>query len=375
MPGNSSSRRLYKAAAVVDFPKVDQFLEPILASIATHDMAVVQEDVFYRIASAFGEARLEVRPGELLLFAETSNRDALNRLKHALVGPISFIASREKLEIEWLGDDTGLTPLEDLRVLRVSHAMQLTPRMRRIVLEGENLARFDRPDQLHCRLIFQPKEVTSPEWPALDGRGHIVWPSQRKLDTRVYTISAIDVERGEITIDFALHDNAGPATHWALAATAGDVIGIVGPAAGGPKHAEFYVLAGDETGLPGIARILEQLHGKARGIAFVEIHGPEEIQPLARPTGIELQWLDRKGAPPGTTMLLVDAVRSLDWPSDLGRSFFWGGCEHKAFRAIHRMLRLDVGLPRDRQVLYSHWHRTLSEEQIVAIGAEAYLPD
>ncbi len=375
MPGSSPSKRLYKATAIIDFPKVDQFLEPILASISTHDVAVVEEDGFYRVASAFGEARLEVRPGELLLFAETGNRDALNRLKHTLVGPISFIAASENLEIEWLGDDTGLTPLEDLRVLRVRHVMQLTPRMRRIVFEGENLARFDRPDQLHCRLIFQPKDVVSPEWPALDGRGHIVWPRQCKLDTRVYTVRAIDAGRGEITIDFALHDNAGPATRWALAATAGDIAGIVGPAAGGPRSAEFYVLAGDETGLPGIARMLEQLDGKARGIAFVEIHGAEEIQPLARPAGIELRWLDRKGAPPGTTTLLVDAVRSVDWPSDLGRSFFWGGCEHKAFRAIHRMLRLDVGLPRDRQVLYSHWHRSLSEEQIVAVGAEAYLPD
>jgi len=26
-------------------------------------------------------------------------------------------------------------------------------------------------------------------------------------------------------------------------------------------------------------------------------------------------------------------------------------------------------------VLYSHWHRRLSEEQIIEIGAEAYLPE
>lgn len=375
MPSRSSSKGLYKAAAVVDFPRVDQFLDPILRSIGTHDMAVVQHDGFYRITSAFGAARLEMRPGQLLLCAETDNRDALNRLKHALVGPISFIAASEKLEIEWSGDETGLTQLEDLRILRVRNTVRLTPRMRRIVFEGDNLERFDRPDQLHCRLIFQPRDVASLEWPALDSRGHIVWPNQRKLDTRVYTIRAIDVERGEITIDFALHDNPGPATRWALEAIAGDVVGIVGPAAEGPKDAEFFVLAGDETGLPGIARILEHLDGKARGVAFVEIHGPEEIQPLARPPGIELQWLDRRGAAAGTMALLVDSLRLVEWPSHPGSSFFWGGCEHKAFRAIHRMLRHDVGMPRDRQVLYSHWHRSLSEEQIIAIGAEAYLPD
>jgi NADPH-dependent ferric siderophore reductase len=375
MSSVSSPKRRYKAAAVVDFPRIGQFLEPILASIATHDMVVIGEDGNYRIASAFGEARLETRSGQLLLSADTEDHDALNRLKHALVGPISFIAASEKLEIEWSGDDTGLTPLEDLRVLRVKQVIQLTPHMRRIVFAGDDLGRFDRPDQLHCRLIFQPKDVASPEWPALDGRGHVVWPRQRKLDTRVYTIRTIDAEKGEITIDFASHDSPGPATRWALTATSGDMVGIVGPAADGPKPAEFYVLAGDETGLPGIARILEHLDDKAQGIAFVEIDGPDEIQLLARPPGIALRWLDREGAAPGTTTLLVDAVRSVDWPSNLDSSFFWGGCEHGAFREIHRILRKDIQLPRSRQVLYSHWHRSLSEEQIIAVGGQAYLPD
>ena len=50
-------------------------------------------------------------------------------------------------------------------------------------------------------------------------------------------------------------------------------------------------------------------------------------------------------------------------------------CEHKAFRAIHRYLRHDLGLPAARQVLYSYWHRTLSEEQIIEIGAPAYLAE
>ena len=57
------------------------------------------------------------------------------------------------------------------------------------------------------------------------------------------------------------------------------------------------------------------------------------------------------------------------------RDSFWGGCEHKAFRAIHRYLRHDLGLPAARQVLYSYWHRTLSEEQIIEIGAPAYLAE
>lgn len=167
----------------------------------------------------------------------------------------------------------------------------------------------------------------------------------------------------------------GPtATRWALDAAPGDIVGILGPAANGAKPAEFYVLAGDETGLPGIARLLEHLSEDARGVAFIEIDSPAEQLPLIHPPGIELCWLHRQGAPAGGTSLLPDAVRSVIWPTDLEGAFFWGGCEHKAFRQLHRLLRQEVRLPAERQMLYSHWNRTFSEEEIIAIGADAYLP-
>lgn len=375
MPADLPRHRPYTATAVVDFPRVDEFLDPILASIATHDMTVERESGRYRVGSAFGTASLEARQGQLYLAIETGSPSALNRLKHALAGPIAFIAASQMLEIHWSGDEAGPAPLDDLRILHVVDAVQLTPRMRRIVFRGDDLARFDRPDQLHCRLIFQPKGLSSWQWPMLDDRGHVAWPQQRKLPTRVYTLRRVDAAKGEITIDFSLHSAAGPATAWALAAAAGDAVGIVGPAAGGPKPADFYVLAGDETGLPGIARMLEWLDAKARGVAFVEIDGPGEEQSLRRPAGVELRWLHRNGAAPGTASLLPDAVRSAAWPPALGQAFFWGGCEHRAFREIHRLLRHDIRLPRDRQILYSHWHRALSEEQIIAIGGKAYLAE
>ncbi len=368
-------KRICRATAAVDFPRIAEFLDPILASIATHDMAVEHAGDHYRIVSPFGQGRLRVEAGQLHLSVETENAPALNRLKHALVGPILFIAASEKLDINWRGDTVGLAPLDDLRVLRVVETQELTPGMRRIVFRGNDLGRFDRPDQMHCRLIFQPGDAQAPEWPMLDDRGHIVWPGGRKLDTRVYTIRRIDADKGEITIDFVLHDGPGPATKWALAAASGDMIGIVGPAAGGPKSARFHVLAGDETGLPGIARILEGMAPDALGAAFIEVGNRAEEQSLRHPPGIRLRWLHRHGSPCGTTPLLVDAIRSVEWPVDLGQAFFWGGCEHSAFRDMHRFLRDELGLPRDRQVLYSHWHRSLSEEQIIEIGGAAYLPE
>ncbi|WAC27688.1 siderophore-interacting protein [Ancylobacter sp. SL191] len=371
--------RTYRATADVRFPRLDHFLDPILRSIETHDMTVrasadAAEGAAYAVTSAFGKARLDIHPHRLRLTVETVEDHALNRIKHALVGAIGFIAASERLDIVWTGDEVGPALPADLRILRVVRMAWLTPRMKRVVFHGEDLARYDRPDQLHCRLIFQPKSASSRQWPVLDDHGHVVWPDGQKLPTRVYTIRHIDAAAGELTVDFALHERPGPATRWAMAAEPGDIVGILGPAANGTKPADFHVLAGDETGLPGIARLLEQLAPGACGNAFIEVDGRADELPLMRPAGVDLRWLHRGGAPAGTTLLLADAVRTVRWPEDLSRAFFWGGCEHKAFRQIHRHLRHEVGLPAERQTLYSHWNRALSEDDIIAIGAEAYLP-
>lgn len=375
----SAGPRAYRATADVSFPRLERFLDPILSSIETHDMTVREAPdaaggAAYEVASPFGRARLDIHPRRLRLTVETTEDHALNRIKHALVGAILFIATSEQLDIFWTGDEIGPALPADLRILKVATLQYLTPRMRRVVFRGDDLARYDRPDQLHCRLIFQPKHVATLRWPALDDRGHVVWPEGQKLATRVYTIRHIDAPAGELAIDFALHERPGPATRWALSAEPGDIVGILGPAANGTKPADFYVLAGDETGLPGIARLLEQLAPATRGIAFIEVDDPSDELSLAGPPAMEVKWLHRHGAPAGTTSLLPDAVRSVRWPQDLSRAFFWGGCEHKAFRRIHRHLHHEIGLPANRRTLYSHWNRTLSEDDIIVIGAEAYLP-
>ncbi len=371
--------RTYRATADVRFQRLDHFLGPILTSIETHDMTVraspdAASGTAYEVTSAFGKARLDIHPQRLRLTVETVEDHALNRMKHALVGAIGFIAAGERLDIVWAGDEVGPARPADLRILRVVRMQGLTSRMKRVVFSGEDLARYDRPDQLHCRLIFQPKSAAALRWPVLDDRGHVVWPDGEKLPTRVYTIRHIDAAAGELTVDFALHERPGPATRWAMAAEPGDIVGVLGPAANGTKPAAFYVLAGDETGLPGIARLLEQMEPTARAIAFVEVNDPTDEVPLRHGPALRVKWLHRRGAPAGTTSLLCDAIRSVVWPEDLTSAFFWGGCEHRAFRQIHRHLREDVGLPAERQTLYSHWNCTLSEDDIIAIGAEAYLP-
>lgn len=363
----------YRASADVTFNRIADYADAFIDSIATHDMVLEEIDGVHHIRAPFGHATFEITPAGFRLTAEAAEAGALNRLKHALVGPIGFIAARDKPDIHWDGDQAPPALPDDLRILCVRSIEDLTPRMRRITFTGKNLARYDRNDQLHCRLIFQPRDTREPRWPMLDHRGHVVWPDDGAVPTRVYTIRRIDAAKNELVVDFALHLNPGPATRWALGAREGDQVGVLGPAAHGPKPASFYVLLGDETALPGIARILEGLPRTVSGHVLLEVNDIDDEIALDGPPGIAVQWLHRNSAAPGTTTLIADAVRALRWPEDLSTAFLWGGCEHAAFSAVHRYLKHEIDLPRDRFIFYSHWHRSLSEEEIIAKGAEAYL--
>lgn len=373
-PSPDPAEKRFSARAMIDFPRVSAFLPDILDSIATHDMEVAPSGGGHVVSSRFGIATVEAGEGTLILTVGTDEADHLNRLKHALAGPIGFIARTENLTLSWSGDVTGPSLPDDLRQLQVLRTHEVTRKTKRIVFAAEALERYDRPDQIHCRLLFQPEGACAPQWPRLDDNGRVVWPASGALPSRVYTIREIDAAAGLITIDFFLHDKPGPATRWVIEARPGSKIGMLGPAGNGPKPADWYLLAGDETGLPGIARILAELPEQARGVALVEVDGAEDEQPLRHPPGVELRWLHRSGAPLDRSTLLVEAVRACAWPDDPALAFFWGGCEFQAFRAIHRHLRDVIRLPRDRRVLYSHWHRGMSEEDIITVGGEAYLP-
>ena len=101
---------------------------------------------------------------------------------------------------------------------------------------------------------------------------------------------------------------------------------MLGPGGGVLKLAPRYLFVGDETALPAISRIVEELPSNARATALIEVADRGEEQVLPPRPGIELNWLSRNGRAAGSTSLLTDALRALDaseWTDDL---FIWAGC-------------------------------------------------
>lgn len=247
--------------------------------------------------------------------------------------------------------------------LTVTDVQTLSPHMRRVTFAGHQLDAFGGMKNLHVRLKLPPPATQHGDWLKF-GRNGKAMPRDNGLTlaVRKYTIRRIDTAMGRVTIDFLLHGDSGPGSAWARRASIGDRIGMIGPGGGGFGAADWYLLAGDETGLPAIARFLESAPPGASGVVFLEVEGPHEEQKLTMPSGFEVAWLHRDGAAAGTTTLLQDAVLGAAWPDD-GRSVFgWAAAEFETIAVIRRHFRALRKLTKQQQLAVAYWRRSVSKE-------------
>ncbi|QPC42615.1 siderophore-interacting protein [Kaustia mangrovi] len=329
----------------------------LLEHFAEHDAEVVRGESRGEAVFEGRKAAFEAQAGALGMRAEAEDETALAFLKTFLAAHLLEAAAGETPEIVWTGDGAGAGRLPNFRELTVLGIRDVTPRMRRITFAGEDLESY-AAGGLHIKILIPPPGIGTPEWPTVAASGLPVWPEEeRRPAVRTYTVRRVDPRAGEMDIDFVIHGDGGPGTTFALRAARGDRLGIIGPGGGEVPEADWYLLAGDETALPAIARILETLPREARGTALIEVADAGEDQALAHPPGMAVRWLHRDGAPAGTTDLVVEAVRQVAWPEDGARVFAWAGAEYAAFRALRRHWREEIGLDRSQHLAVGYWRR------------------
>lgn len=304
------------------------------------------------------------REGEATLVdVAAPDLEGLYLARMAVASHILEFAGDDPPAITWTGDGGEIVRPPNFQILKVVACRTLTPHMRRLTLSGENVARFAGLDALHLNLMVQRPEAGEPQWPHVGANGVIAWekPELRPL-MRKYTVRSVDLAAGTLDIDFVLHADAGPGSGFAAAAAVGDRVGVVGPGGGGLVAADWYLFAGDETALPAIARMLENLPAGARGRVFIEVEEAGEVQALTTPSAVAVEWLFRDGRPAGSTSLLIDAVRSVAFPLDGEAVYVWAGCEFEAFRAIRSFARQERRLSNTEHLVVSYWRRGRAEE-------------
>lgn len=230
--------------------------------------------------------------------------------------------------------------------------------MRRLTLGGDEMV--DIGEGVNVKLMVPPAGLSDPEWPMVGPDGRPAWPAPDKRPVvRTYSVRRYDPSAGELDIDFLLHDG-GVASEWAARAKPGDLLGVGKPGGLTIREADWYLFAGDESTLPAISRVLEQLPPSAQGHALIEVGDESDEQTIQTRSEVRVTWLHRHRAAPGTTTLLQDAVHATPWPTH-ERVFAWIGGESSAVRAIRVYVRDERGLDFRRFLAVGYWKRGMSE--------------
>lgn len=228
--------------------------------------------------------------------------------------------------------------------------------MVRVTVHGPELAGFiDMAPADHVKVFFPATPGATPAMPRLGPEGMERDPAV-ELIYRDYTVRAFRPDTLELDLDFALHGE-GPGAGWAASARPGDPVGVLGPRGSVliPMALDWYLIAGDETALPAVARWLECLPPTAEVTAFVEVADPGERLELTCSPGTRLNWVYRDGGPADAPADLFTAIRGFTPPE--GRGFAWVAGEAGALRPVRRYLREELGLHRDAMDVDGYWRR------------------
>ena len=241
-------------------------------------------------------------------------------------------------------------------VLEALERIQLSPHLVRIIAGGPGIAQVENQgwtDSYSKMLFAHPDTALTPPYDLAALREEL--PIELLPSVRTYSIRRFDLDNGCIWIDFVVHGDAGVAGPWADRAKPGDplvLMGIGGGYAPDPD-ADWHLLAGDDAALPAIASALEAMPAQAQGVALLEVDGAADHLDLTAPEGIEVRWLHRDGAEAGTTTLLADAVRAVEWRDGRVQVFAHG--ERGAMKSLRPYLTGERGLDRSQLSLSAYW--------------------
>lgn len=215
-------------------------------------------------------------------------------------------------------------------------------------------------------------------------------PEIERGSMRTYTVRAAHGDGADRTIDvdFVLHLEpglTGPASRWAATAVPGDEVLIVAPKLGEePGGAEFapgsarrLLLAGDETAVPAIARILADVPRTVTGAAFLEVPTSDDIHDLDAPAGLDVTWLPRDGRVTWGDRLIPEVLAHFGsepaptagpvgedevlWDTPTGPTdadlYAWIAGESAMVKTLRRHLVHDISLDREQVAFMGYWRR------------------
>lgn len=170
---------------------------------------------------------------------------------------------------------------------------------------------------------------------------------------RDYTPRAFDPEQGSFVIDFALHDDPGPATAWAIAAQPGDRVEIGGPRGSVVISGLYsdYWLIGDEAAIPSIMRRMSEWLER-RIHALIAVADETEQVPIPASASHRIRWVHRKASDAANSAALTSALG--DWFQPGPDAFVWIAAEAGVTKNLREAI-LATGHPVTQMKASGYW--------------------
>lgn len=269
LPYAESLPKLAEAVTAMGM-RVTEDAEGALVQLSRGDIRITGEGARTRIALTQKDAI----GGQVL-------RDLLDRL-----------ADRVGLTLVWAQELPRGRPA-NLSLTQVRAVRRISPAFVRVEVAGPDLARFAE-GPLHFTL---PQSDTQDDWPYTDAGGVTRWPGEMSDWHRpVFTTRSLraDGEDTVLTFDVFLHD-AGRTPDMVRALRTGDELAIMGPSGSArPKPTAYLGIVADETAVPVAARILAESADTIQGTVCLVVPSAADIQEIAAPPGVSIQWLSRE---------------------------------------------------------------------------------
>ncbi|MFF5971823.1 siderophore-interacting protein [Streptomyces sp. NPDC012769] len=270
--------------------------------------------------------------------------------------------------------------------LQVDRTRRLGPSLVRVTFTGEDLKRFAAGGRDQSLSLFLPHPgQDAPALPPLDDPdmyailgAYRAMPHDERAVMRSYTVREQRTEPvAEVDIDFAVHEDGGPACRWAQHAKPGDKVVVLGPAVADntgvrfrlPEDADSVLIWGDETALPAASAILEWLPAETRAHVYLEVPYSGDRMELATEADATITWLVREEGAPSA----VEAITAAELPG--ADPYVWIAGESGVVKALRRHFVRERGLDRRRVTFVGYWRKGLSEDALREVPDETQEDD
>ena len=225
------------------------------------------------------------------------------------------------------------------RTLTVTSKQFLTPQMLRVNFRSNELDTFQSPSHDdHVKLLLQSGSSTT------------------ETVMRDFTPRAWNSAAGTFVLEFALHAE-GPAVDWARSAKVGDTLQIGGPRGSVcvPDDFDWYLLVGDATALPAIARRVESLRTGVPVMVIALVPAEAEVQTFNMAGECEATWLISNGDAERDLSLVNSSLAH--YVSPPGDGFIWAAGETLFTKAVHAWAVDKRGHPAEWVKAAEYWRR------------------